>query len=264
MISPLLRRFSFSACIELVNEMTISSRQTLLATWNILFSRTRIFGNSFGLISNQSERARKTWNERWTTLKFRHTRHEHKRVSCVRFCGPWISIGRSWLELGSIFLTRDRYFFCHLNFNDFELGSMAENPILVDELKYEKIFLLQQIQSLKNGAVVPLKQKLRVSALTFKDICVNNLSLDYNCVYELNEKIDCFNLSLSLSETRQKIVINTFIFALPKLFLVAASFCIYHVYTDEKSATPQRNQKLKTLVQWLLSERPLFFHRGGR
>ena len=144
---------------------------------------------------------------------------------------------------------------------------MAENPILIDETQYEKNFLLQQHQSLKNAPVVPLKQNLGVSALTFKDICVNNLSFDYNCVYELNEKIDCFNLSLSLSETRQKIVINTFIFALPKLFLVAASFCIYHVYTEEKSATPQRNQKLKSLwflVHWLLSERPLFFHSWGR
>ena len=45
MISPLLDRFSFSACIELVNEMTISSRQTLLSTCNFLFSRTRIFVN---------------------------------------------------------------------------------------------------------------------------------------------------------------------------------------------------------------------------
>ena len=91
-------------------------------------------------------------------------------------------------------------------------------------------------------------KELGVSALTFKDICVNNLSFDYNCVYELNEKIDCFNLSLSLSETRQKIVINTFIFALPKLFLVAASFCIYHVYTEEKKCDTTAKSKIKILV----------------
>ena len=144
---------------------------------------------------------------------------------------------------------------------------MAESPILIDEMQYEKNFLLQQLQSLKNAHVVLLKQKLGVPEITFKDICVISSSSDYHCVYELNKKIDCFNLSLSLSETRQKIVINTFIFALPKLFLVAASFCIYHVYTEEKSATPQWNQKLKTLwflVHWLLSERPLFFHSWGR
>ena len=40
-----LHRFSFSACIELVKEMTISSRQTLLATWKLLFSQTRTFVN---------------------------------------------------------------------------------------------------------------------------------------------------------------------------------------------------------------------------
>ena len=64
------------------------------------------------------------------------------------------------------------------------MGSMAEIPILIDEMQYEENFLLQQIQSLKNAPVVPLKQKLGVSALTFKDICVNTLSFDYNCVYE--------------------------------------------------------------------------------
>ena len=128
------------------------------------------------------------------------------------------------------------------------MGPVAENPILIDEMQYEKSFLLQQRQSLKNAPVVLLKQKLGVSALTFKDTCVNNLSFDYNCVYELNEKIDCFNLSLSLSETRQKIVINTFIFALPKLFLVAASFCIYHVYTEEKKCDTTAKSKIKILV----------------
>ena len=67
------------------------------------------------------------------------------------------------------------------------MGSMAENPILIDQLQYEKTFLLQQLQSLKNGPVVPLKQKVGVSALTFKDIFVNNLSFDYDCVFELKK-----------------------------------------------------------------------------
>ena len=38
-------QIQFSACIELVNETTINSRQSPLATWNLLFSRTRIFVN---------------------------------------------------------------------------------------------------------------------------------------------------------------------------------------------------------------------------
>ena len=91
---------------------------------------------------------------------------------------------------------------------------MAENPILIDEIQYKKNFLLQQLQSLKDGAVVPLKQKLGVSAITFKDNGVNNSSFEYDCKYELNKKIDCFNLSLTLSETRQKIVIQTHLYFL--------------------------------------------------
>ena len=47
------------------------------------------------------------------------------------------------------------------------MGSMAENPILIDEMQYEKNFLLQQLQSLKNGPGVALKQKLGVSAIAF-------------------------------------------------------------------------------------------------
>ena len=66
---------------------------------------------------------------------------------------------------------------------------MAEKPILIDEMQYKRYFLFQQLQSLKNEPVVPLKQKLGVSAITFKDICVNNSSFDYDCVYELNKKI---------------------------------------------------------------------------
>ena len=91
---------------------------------------------------------------------------------------------------------------------------MAENPILIDEMQYEKNFLLQQLQSLKNAPVVPLKQKLGVSEIMCTDNCVNNSSFDYDCVYELNKKIDCFNLSLSLSETRQKTVIQTHLYFL--------------------------------------------------
>ena len=55
---------------------------------------------------------------------------------------------------------------------------------------------------------------------------------------------------------------NTIILPLPKLFSVSAIFCIYHVHTEKKCATTQRNQKLMSLwilVQRLLSERPLFF-----
>ena len=89
---------------------------------------------------------------------------------------------------------------------------MAESPILIDEMQYEKNFLLQQLQSLKNAHVVLLKQKLGVPEFTCKDIRVINSSSDYHCVYELNKKIDCFNLSLSLSETRQKIVIQTHLY----------------------------------------------------
>ena len=54
---------------------------------------------------------------------------------------------------------------------------MAENLILIDEMQYEKNFLLQQIQSLKNGPGVASKQKLGVSAITFKDIRVKISSL---------------------------------------------------------------------------------------
>ena len=85
---------------------------------------------------------------------------------------------------------------------------MAENAILIDEMQYKKNFLRQQLQFLEDGPGVALKQKLGVSASTFKDIRVNISSFAYDCVYDL-KKIDCFNLSLSLSETRQKIVIQT-------------------------------------------------------
>ena len=85
---------------------------------------------------------------------------------------------------------------------------------LIDEMQYEKNFLIQQLQSLKNAPVVPLKQKLGVSEIMCTDICVNNSSFDYDCVYELNKKIDCFNLSLSLSEMRQKTVIQTHLYFL--------------------------------------------------
>ena len=67
------------------------------------------------------------------------------------------------------------------------MGSMAENPILIDEMQYEKNFLLQQLQSLKNGPGVALKQKLGVSAITFKDIRVNFSSFAFDCVYELKK-----------------------------------------------------------------------------
>ena len=146
------------------------------------------------------------------------------------------------------------------------MGSMAENPILIDEMQYEKNFLLQQLQSLKNGPGVALKQKLGVSAITFKDTRKNISSFAYDCVYELKKNF--FILSLSLSETRHwNCDPNTIILPLPKLFLVSANFCINHVHTEKKCRTPQRNQKLKSLwllVQWLLSERSLFFHSWGR
>ena len=74
-----------------------------------------------------------------------------------------------------------------LKFNVFEMGSMAENPILIDEMQYEKNFLLQQFQSLKKGHGVALKQKLGVSAITFKDIRVNISSFGHDCVYELKK-----------------------------------------------------------------------------
>ena len=67
------------------------------------------------------------------------------------------------------------------------MGSMAENPILIDEMQYEKNFLLQQLQSLKNGPGVALKQKLGVSAIKFIDIRVNLSSFAYDYVYELKK-----------------------------------------------------------------------------
>ena len=67
------------------------------------------------------------------------------------------------------------------------MGSTAGNPTLIDEMQYEKNFLLQQIQSLKNGPGVASKQKLGVSAITFKDIRVNISSFAYDCVYELKK-----------------------------------------------------------------------------
>ena len=56
-------------------------------------------------------------------------------------------------------------------------------------MQYKRYFLFQQLHSLKNEPVVPLKQNLGLSAITFRDICVNNSSFDYDCVYELNKKI---------------------------------------------------------------------------
>ena len=67
------------------------------------------------------------------------------------------------------------------------MGSMAENPILINEMQYEKNFLLQQLQSLKNGPGVALKQKIGVSGFMFKDLCVNISSFAYDCVYELKK-----------------------------------------------------------------------------
>ena len=67
------------------------------------------------------------------------------------------------------------------------MGSMAENPILIDEMQNEKNFLLQQLQSLKNGPGVASKQNLGVSGFTFEDLCVNISSFAYDCVYELKE-----------------------------------------------------------------------------
>ena len=67
------------------------------------------------------------------------------------------------------------------------MRSIAENPTLIDEMQYEKNFLLQQIQSLENGPGVASKQKLGVSAITFKDIRVNISSFAYDCVYELKK-----------------------------------------------------------------------------
>ena len=67
------------------------------------------------------------------------------------------------------------------------MGSMAENPILIDGRQYEKNFLLQQLQSLKNGPGVVLKQKLGVSAIKFIDIRVNLSSFAYDYVYELKK-----------------------------------------------------------------------------
>ena len=70
---------------------------------------------------------------------------------------------------------------------------MAENPILIDEIQYKKNFLLQQTQSLKDGAVVLLKQKLGVSAITFKDIGVNTSSFEYDCKYELKKIVSIYH-----------------------------------------------------------------------
>ena len=177
-----------------------------------------------------------TWNERWSTLKFRHTGHEHKRVSFVRYSRPWISIGRSWLELGSIRLTKGRQSLCLSSFNAFEMGSVAENPILIDEIQYKKNFLLQQIQSLKDGAFVLLKQKLGVFAITFKDIGVNTSSFEYDCKYDLKKMFQF--ITIFIRNESENCDTNTFILPLPTLFLVAANLCIYHVHTETKCTTP--------------------------
>ena len=70
---------------------------------------------------------------------------------------------------------------------------MAENPILIDEIQYKKNFLLQQTQSLKDGAVVLLKQKLGVSAITFKDIGVNTSSFECDCKYKLKKIVSIYH-----------------------------------------------------------------------
>ena len=67
------------------------------------------------------------------------------------------------------------------------MRSMAEKPILIDEMQYKKNFLRQQLQFLEDGSGVALKQKLGVSAITFKDIRVNISSFASDWVYELKK-----------------------------------------------------------------------------
>ena len=112
------------------------------------------------------------------------------------------------------------------------MGSLAENPILIDEMQYEKNFLLQQLQSLKNGPGVALKQKLGVSAITFKEIRVNILSFAYDCVYELKNRLYQF-ITIIIRNEAWNCDPNTIILPLPKLSSVSAIFRIYHFHTEK-------------------------------
>ena len=72
---------------------------------------TTYLGYRFGSVSNQSEPARKTWLERWSTLKSGHKRKRHKRISGANYRRHLISLRRSWLQPGCSLLTENNTLF---------------------------------------------------------------------------------------------------------------------------------------------------------
>ena len=108
----------------------------LLPAWNLILSQRQVFLET----NNQREfqkiatiRERNTWCRRRSTPKYMHTTQKNKRVQLFWARRHWVTLRTSWLEQGYSLSARHGHPLFPFNFNGFEMGSMVENPTLIDE-----------------------------------------------------------------------------------------------------------------------------------
>ena len=222
---------------------------------------TRYLGYRFGSVSNQSEPARKTWLERWSTLKSGHKRKRHKRVSGANYRRHLISLRRSWLQPGCSLLTGNNTFFFPSTFNDFEMGSEDETSILFDEMQNKENSDLQQVQPLRVKPVPLFETTItKYPDHVWPFFCKHCLYITtvYVVWFKKNRWFHFITILL-------KNYWNTFLVSLPVLLQIAANFCMFYFHIEEKSDTTvkPKTKSLWRLVLGLLFERQRFFRSWG-
>ena len=125
-------------------------------------------------------------------------------------------------------LDREQYPFSPSTFNDFEMGSEAENSILFDEMQNKENSDLQQVQPLRDKSFPFSKLLLWMIKQFFRKISPLVKFVGVSWVKKSFHIITTF-----IKNYANVFEINTFTASLSKLLLVAAIFWIYHIHTEK-------------------------------
>ena len=198
---------------------------------------------------NHCEPARNSWKEGWGTLECRRTKHWNSWVPGVRSAGQCVSLGGSWLGHGNSLSTKIIHSRFLSAFNDSEMGSLAENLILIDE-EHDKENLLPL-------PATPVSERpIRFPVVMTSSLWLKNWECSLNCLQKFAWK---FSINISMYVSLQTIIklfhsLKIFFQKLVRMcetktvvvsiiIRVAASFCIYQVHTEKKVGEYSHHKK---------------------
>ena len=129
------------------------------------------------------------------------------------------------------------------NFNDFELGSTAEKPVLIDAEQVRELSSSSNncnLWEFKPSRCVaeklpPLQHEWKLRPNIFTEICLNNIFYCYRVCIPMKNIVELFHFIRFSYTIQSETCEKKTVLVLRSLFLIiAASFCFPQVHTEKK------------------------------